>query len=210
MIYIFLIFLSFAFIHSVTVSHRFKDYCRRAFGETFMRAWYRFLYTMVSGITVVIALFFIIQVPDRVLWDPPGWLRWSLHGVQVAGGLFGMRAFEYLDAWEFLGFRQAWRYFARKETAGNIEGLTEKDLIMTGVYGIVRHPVYVAGIVVVTFSPRFTVNNLTFTVLADLYFLFGMLIEERRFLRIFGDRYRQYMRTVPRMFPRIRSRSSLP
>jgi len=30
-----------------------------------------------------------------------------------------------------------------------------------------------------------------------------MFIEERRFLRIFGDRYREYMKRVPRMLPRI-------
>jgi protein-S-isoprenylcysteine O-methyltransferase Ste14 len=47
------------------------------------------------------------------------------------------------------------------------------------------------------------VNGLTITVLADLYFIFGMFIEERRFLKIFGEQYREYMKQVPRMVPRI-------
>ncbi|MEK6744140.1 MAG: hypothetical protein AABZ15_11035 [Nitrospirota bacterium] len=70
-----------------------------------------------------------------------------------------------------------------------------------------RHPLYAAGLVIFTFSPHITVNGLVITVLADLYFLFGMLIEERRFLRIFGDQYREYMKKVPRMVPRFSHRS---
>jgi len=200
---IFLICLSFALIHSVTVTMWFKDLCRRAFGETFMRVWYRFLYTSVSAITVSVAAYLISQVPDRVLWQGPLWFRLIMHAIQLAGIVFGVQAFRYLDKWEFMGFRQVWRYLARKEVAGSLEGLTQKELVTTGVYGIVRHPLYVAGIIIVTFSPHITVNGLTITVLADVYFLFGMLIEERRFLKIFGEQYREYMKKVPRMVPRL-------
>lgn len=200
---IFLIFLAFALIHSITVAHWFKELCRRIFGETFMRVWYRFLYSMVSGVTAAAAIYLILQVPDRAVWSAPSWLRWLLHGVQAAGFLFGAQAFRYLDKWEFMGFRQVWRYLAKGEVKGNLEGMTERDLVTEGVYGIVRHPLYVAGLIIFTFSPRITVNGLVITVLADLYFLFGMFIEERRFVRIFGSQYREYMKRVPRMVPRM-------
>ena len=202
MISILLIFLAFALIHSITVASWFKGLCRRAFGDTFMRVWYRFLYTAVSGVTAAIAIYFITLVPDRVIWTAPSWLTWLLHAVQMAGAFFGVQAFQYMDKWEFMGFRQAWRYLAKGEVKGNLEGMTEGGLVTTGVYGIVRHPLYVAGLIIFTFSPRFTVNGLTIAVLADLYFIFGMFIEERRFVRIFGENYREYMKRVPRIFPR--------
>ena len=208
MIPIIFIFLTFALIHSITVALWFKDLCRRVLGETFMRVWYRFLYTGVSGITACAAIYLIIQVPDRVLWQGPLWFRLIMYAIQLAGFVFGAQAFRYLDKWEFMGFRQVWRYVSKREIAGNSEGLTEKELVTTGVYGIVRHPLYVAGLIIFTFSPHITVNGLTITVLADLYFIFGMFIEERRFLRIFGDQYREYMKKVPRMVPRIFSRRS--
>ena len=50
-------------------------------------------------------------------------------------------------------------------------------------------------------NPVFTVNGLTITILADLYFLFGSFIEERRFIRTFGDQYREYRERVPRLVP---------
>ena len=206
MIPIILIFFVFALIHSITVASWFKDLCRRKFGETFMRVWYRFLYTSVSAVTSFGAIYLITQVSDRALWQGPLWFRLVMHGIQIAGFVFGAQAFQYLDKWEFMGFRQVWRYVTKGEIAGNSEGLTEKELVTTGVYGIVRHPLYVAGLIIFTFSPHITVNGLTITVLADLYFLFGMFIEERRFLKIFGDQYREYMTKVPRMVPRIFSR----
>lgn len=199
-----LIFFIFAFIHSITITRWFKYLCNKLFGDLFMRVWYRALYNVVSFFTVLIALHFIAQVSDHRLWTAPLWLQWSMRVIQLAGLAFGVLAFEYLDGAEFMGFRQVWRYLTRREVAGNVEGLTQKELVTSGVYGIVRHPMYLAGIVIFTFNPQITVNSLTITVLADLYFLFGVFIEERRFLRIFGDQYREYMKRVPRLIPGIR------
>ncbi len=203
MLEIVLLFFAFALVHSITVAHWFKSLCIRAFGETFLRVWYRFLYTVISALTAAAAIVLIREVPDRVLWVAPLWFRWCMRIVQLTGLTFGMLAFERLNAWEFLGLRQVWRYIAKREVAGTIEGLTQRDLVTTGVYGIVRHPLYLAGIVLFTFSPDVTANGLTVTVLADLYFLFGMFIEERRFMRIFGEPYREYAKRVPMMVPRI-------
>jgi protein-S-isoprenylcysteine O-methyltransferase Ste14 len=206
MVQVILIFLVFAVIHSITVTRWFKHLCNKLFGDLFMRVWYRALYNAVSFFTVLIGLHFIAQVPDHRLWTAPFWLRWSMRVIQLAGLAFGALAFEHLDGAEFMGFKQVWRYVARREVAGNLEGLTQKELVTSGVYSIVRHPMYLAGIVIFTFNPHITAHGLTVTILADLYFLFGAFIEERRFLRIFGDQYREYMKRVPRLIPKLRPR----
>jgi len=175
-----------------------------------MRVWYRFLYNTISIITVLAAIYLISKVPDRGIWTAPPGLRWVMHGIQFAGLAFGALAFEHMDTGEFMGFRQVWRYLTRKETVGNIEGLSSKELVRTGVYGIVRHPMYLAGLVLFTFSPIITVNGLAVTIMADLYFLFGAFIEERRFLAVFGDEYREYMKQVPRLIPRVLPRRGKP
>jgi uncharacterized membrane protein len=203
MVQVILIFFVFAVIHSITVTQWFKHLCKTLFGDAFMRVWYRALYNVVSFVTVLIAFYFIAQVPDRLLWTAPLCLQWPLRVVQLAGLAFGAFAFEHLDGAEFMGVKQVWRYLSHREVAGNIEGLTEKGLVTSGVYGIVRHPLYLAGILIFTFNPYITVNGITVTILADLYFIFGMFIEERRFLALFGDQYREYMRRVPRLVPRL-------
>lgn len=203
MMQVILIFLLFAFIHSLTVSSWFKLVCINALGEAWMRVWYRFLYNTISIVTVLAAIYLMAKGPDREIWIAPLWLKWAMHGTQFAGLAFGALAFEHMDTGEFMGFRQVWRYLTRRETAGNIEGFSSNELVRTGVYGIVRHPMYLAGLVIFTFNPIITVNGLTVTVLADLYFLYGVFIEERRFLRLFGDEYREYRRQVPRLMPKI-------
>ncbi len=208
MLRIILIFLLFALIHSITVTRWFKHFCKRAFGETFMRVWYRALYTGVSSLTAAAALYFIHRVPDSPVWIAPPRLRLAMHAIQIGGLVFGALSFRYLDWEEFLGVRQVWRYLSRKEVAGTIEGMTDKELVTSGVYGIVRHPLYLAGIVIFTFNPNITVNALTVSILADLYFLFGVVIEERRFLTIFGEQYREYMKRVPRLIPGLRRRKA--
>ena len=196
-------FLAFSLIHSITVANGFKQRCHALFGDTFMRVWYRFLYTLASAATVGAALFCIASAPDRALAAAPPWLYWIMRGIQTAGLALGVRAFEHLDAGEFLGVRQVMRYVRERRIAGNIEGLTGTGLITTGVYGIVRHPLYLCGMLIVTFDPVITLNGLTFTVLADAYFLFGIFMEESRFQAAFGEEYRNYAQRVPMLVPRL-------
>jgi methanethiol S-methyltransferase len=203
MVSIVLIFFSFALIHSITTSTRFKHACRNHIGDTFMRAYYRAAYNILSLTTMVFAFSLIARLPDRELWTAPLWLMWPMQGIRIAALAFGAQAFKHLDGWEFLGLEQVWKYVTRREVAGGIDGLTQQGLVTRGVYGIVRHPLYLAGIIIFTCNPHITRNNLITAILADLYFLFGMVIEERRFVTIFGDEYRKYMERVPMMLPRL-------
>jgi hypothetical protein len=204
MIDIAVIIFLFAFLHSVMASNRFKRACTGLFGDMFMRAYYRALYNTVSLITAAIAFTLIAQAPDHVLWIAPVWLWWTMRGVQLTGAVIIALAFQHLDGGEFLGLRQVWRRLSHGETAGNIDGLTQTELITTGVYGIVRHPMYLGGIIIFTFDPHITRNGLITTLCADIYFLFGMLIEERRFLDVFGERYTEYAKRVARFVPRMK------
>ncbi len=203
MLSLFLIFLSFAFIHSITTATMFKRACEKLAGRIFMQAFYRSLYTVVSFATAAAAFLFISRLPDRELWTAPAWAAWLMQGIRGGAVVAALSAFKHLDGWEFLGIKQVWRYATRRETSGDIDGLTQQGLVTTGVYGFVRHPLYLAGIIFFTLDPRITMNGLAVTILADAYFLFGMLIEERRFLKIFGEEYALYMKRVPRMLPSI-------
>jgi protein-S-isoprenylcysteine O-methyltransferase Ste14 len=54
-------------------------------------------------------------------------------------------------------------------------------------------------------SPTFTRTWLVVRIFAVAYFVVGALIEERRLLSLYGNRYRQYMNEVPRFIPRRRT-----
>ena len=199
-----LIFLSFAFIHSLCVTSFIKSQTQRLLGETFVKVFYRFIYTCFSVITLLIAIYFINMIPDVYLFRGPAWFRWIMHAIQIAGLIFGTLSFKVITSHEFVGITQAWRYITKKEVKGDAEGITQTRLVKTGVYGFVRHPLYLAGIIIFTFEPNITRNWLAVSILADIYFIFGAFMEEKRLIKIFGDEYIEYMKQVPMFLPRIR------
>jgi protein-S-isoprenylcysteine O-methyltransferase Ste14 len=63
---------------------------------------------------------------------------------------------------------------------------------------------YLAGILLFAFEPHLTVKSIVLRVLAVGYFIWGGCIEERRFIRDFGDTYEKYRQDVP-MFNILKS-----
>ena len=199
-----LIFFSFAFVHSLCVTSFIKSQTQRLCGKTFVKVFYRFFYTCFSVITLFIAIYLINMIPDVYWFRGPAWFRWIMHAIQIAGLIFGTLSFKVITSHEFVGITQVWRYLTKKEVKGDAEGITQTRLVKTGVYGFVRHPLYLAGIIISTFEPNITRNWLTVSILADIYFIFGAFMEEKRLIKTFGDEYIEYIKQVPRFLPRIR------
>lgn len=75
------------------------------------------------------------------------------------------------------------------------------NVVDSGIYGIVRHPMYLGGIVMF-FSHIFLGQNWIVTISTILgitccYLI--MLSEDQRNIEKFGEKYRLYMQSVPRM-----------
>jgi protein-S-isoprenylcysteine O-methyltransferase Ste14 len=196
------IFVGFAVLHSLFVTGPVKALWCRIFGERLTKAYYRLLYTLSNTALAGAAFVLLLLVPDETLYVPPLWTRIPLHAVQLAGLMMGVLAFRPFDPLEFMGVRQAWRHIRRGETGGDIEGLSLGGLVTTGVYGIVRHPMYLGGILLFVFNPHVTRTWLTVSVLAVCYFVYGSVVEDRRLVRHFGDEYRKYRERVPLLVPR--------
>lgn len=192
-------FTTFAFLHSLTVSRVFKKFLSGIIGENRMRAYYRLGFTLFSALLTLAAFYIIWTQPDRLLYYPPQYISLPARIMQVFGVLIFLFASKIISAGAFMGVRQAMNYLKTGETSGDIEGMENAGLVTSGVYGLVRHPMYLAGILVFLFEPVVTVNSLSLRVPAIAYFLFGAFIEERRFLRDFGDDYRAYREEVPRL-----------
>jgi protein-S-isoprenylcysteine O-methyltransferase Ste14 len=77
----------------------------------------------------------------------------------------------------------------------------KKVLLTGGAYGIVRHPLYIAGILILIAQMEMTMLDMIAALLATGYFLAGGFIEERRLLIVFGDEYRKYQNQVPMFIP---------
>jgi len=74
-------------------------------------------------------------------------------------------------------------------------------LVDKGVYGIVRHPQYLAGVLISIALPMIAQNWLVaiFGLVAMVIYYFDTFVEEKSDIEKFGDEYRRYMQSVPRL-----------
>jgi len=74
-------------------------------------------------------------------------------------------------------------------------------LVDSGIYGIVRHPQYLAGVLMSIALPMIAQHWLVaaFGLVAAVVYYVNTFAEEKNNLEKFGEEYRRYMETVPRM-----------
>jgi methanethiol S-methyltransferase len=68
-------------------------------------------------------------------------------------------------------------------------------------YRLVRHPMQLGVMITLWAAPHMTAGRLIFAVGMTTYILIGLYFEERDLVRRFGDEYRAYQRTTPKLIP---------
>jgi protein-S-isoprenylcysteine O-methyltransferase Ste14 len=153
------------------------------------------------------AMMTIIRIGGLILWlSPfvyllnPGWMAWSKIGLPAWARLFGVG----------LGILCVFGVYWLFSSIGT--GITptsatrtEHQLVTSGPYRWVRHPLYTVG------SSLF----IAFGLMADNWFIAGLGIlafilmavrtpkEEANLIEKFGDEYREYMKRTGRFFPKF-------
>lgn len=74
-------------------------------------------------------------------------------------------------------------------------------LVDSGVYGIVRHPQYLAGVLISIAMPMITQHWLVLSlgIVTAVIMYMGTYDEEQGCIEKFGEEYKEYMEKVPRM-----------
>jgi protein-S-isoprenylcysteine O-methyltransferase Ste14 len=100
-------------------------------------------------------------------------------------------------------------YSANQTIAENwspsIEKTETQQLITQGVYGVIRHPLYLSGLLILAGTNIYFLNQWSwFTViLAFVVVLYRIPIEERHLEERFGNRYLVYQQKTKSLFPYI-------
>ena len=90
------------------------------------------------------------------------------------------------------------------ELAGIHEPSRGEGLQTSGIYRLVRHPIYFGWVLVVFGTPHMTGDRLAFAVMTTAYLVVAVPFEERSLARSFGEAYARYRRDVKwRMIPFI-------
>ena len=201
-------FAVFGLLHSIGAQEPFKNALARWTSPFFVDHFWRILYCALSywALYYGIASLHWARNIEYDVWliDYPNWL-WQITLVLHLGSIALLyTAFIQSDYLEFLGFKQAYRgilaILGNVPPASDIKLFGTHRLEVRGVYGWVRHPMLVAGLLfLLTSGP--SLNNIIYTVMYTAYMVIGGHYEERRMIRIFDDDYRRYQRRVGAFFP---------
>jgi protein-S-isoprenylcysteine O-methyltransferase Ste14 len=78
------------------------------------------------------------------------------------------------------------------------------DMPTTGLFARCRQPIYLGFALVLVSAPCWTPDWLLLATVWVGYCVVGPVWKERRWERLFGDRFRAYRATVPFLLPRFR------
>ena len=179
-------------LHSLMISPPITGFIARRLPG--LVRYYRLLFNAVALGTLIGVVGYGAAFQGPVIFGWNGWLR-IVQTILLAAaiGLFAAGARRY-DLRQFLGLRQA-----RSENTCHV--LTDDCHLDTqGVLGLVRHPWYSGGILLIwarQLDAAAVVTNLVLT----LYFIVGAMIEEEKLRAQFGAEYEAYRRRVSMLVP---------
>jgi protein-S-isoprenylcysteine O-methyltransferase Ste14 len=152
---------------------------------------YRLVFNAIGAVTFLPVLAAPAVWPGAKLYRI-GWPWIALTSFGQAGAI-GMLLIGLLqtDVWHFIGLREL------------LESTDDRapQLVVTGIYRWIRHPLYTAGLLFIWLTPIMTTSLLAFNLGLTLCIYIGSILEERRLLAEFGQAYEDYRSRVPRLIP---------
>lgn len=201
-LYVAVLWGGYAFLHSFLVSIRFTDWLRGKTGR-FYRL-HRLTYNLFSAILLVLLFDYTHRLDQNWLIRFTG--PWQIVQILLLMGsvIMMILAFFTYDPLEFLGIRQMVGLTGR--------GSTEQDnstrISKHGILGVVRHPMYLATIIMMWSLNSGGVDILVHSILT-VYILIGIQREEKKLVARFGRSYEEYQEQVPALIPFLNNFSDL-
>ncbi len=182
--------VAFAIVHSYTASRGFKKLAYRYVSEGV----YRFLYSVLSVLTSLplAGIWLYYRWDSPLVYSVPYPSRWISFAAMAFGAAMALLSLAQTDPLEFLGV---------KAVLGMEQKKKEKKLITSGVYGFVRHPLYLGGMLFFWGNPVMTLMDLVGSAFVLAYLILGSRLEEGKLLEEFGEDYAEYQSRVSAFLP---------
>lgn len=167
--------------------------CRRAAWRLIPEHYCGAVYTVAAGV-VLTTVVLLWQESPVLLFEAGDGLRWLVRSPALLGGAV------FLWTASALGKTDLFGVGAIRARINNASANSPRFLVR-GPYRWVRHPAYLASILVLWSQPRLTADRLLLNVLFTAWILTGTWLEERDLAARFGQPYRDYQRRVPMLLP---------
>src|ERR1700722_380698 len=188
-----LLLAQFPFLHSLLLSPFGATLLTRLAPAAFASRLATTTYAIVASIQVL--LLFALWTPSGVIWwHAEGAMLWFLGALYLASWLLLLKAIWDAGIALQTGFLGWW-------AVANRRAPVFPPMPTTGLFRIVRQPIYVAFALTVWTVPTWTPDQLALAVVLAAYCLIGPLLKERRFRLRFGQNFLAYADQVPYWAP---------
>ncbi len=176
--------------HSWMIRRSFRQWVARRLPPVYVRS----VYGLCSSV-VLLGVLLLWQGPMTVWASAEGAVAWVIRALFPLGVM--------LLGWAGItivrGDPAGWRILGWDPSPDANE---EAPLIEAGPYRWVRHPQYLATLLIIWSGPVLTSDRIEFNVLWSGWVLIGTRLEERDLLALYGQAYEDYRRRVPMLLPR--------
>jgi methanethiol S-methyltransferase len=183
---------AWCFLHSFMITLTVTGFVQERFEKAY--PYYRIFYNVMALVTLtpVLVYSFSIKGPAVFRWEGPFRI---VQGLLVGSAflLFIGGAKRY-DLAQFLGIRQV----LENSTCSVLTDDCHLDT--RGILGMVRHPWYAGGILIV-WARNLDMAAILTSLVITVYFLIGAFLEEKKMLAEFGEEYIGYQQRVSMLFP---------
>jgi methanethiol S-methyltransferase len=187
-----LLVIAWCVLPSAMISISVTEYLRKQREKTFR--FYRLFFNVVSVLTLLPVILYASSVRTEPIFHWNGY--WRIIQALLLGTaalLFFFGASRY-DGAQFLGFKQI-----RKGNSN--QGISDSGALDTsGVLSIMRHPWYLASLLLI-WARELDLSTILVNAILTCYLMVGTYLEEKKLIREFGEKYRAYQKRVPRLIP---------
>jgi methanethiol S-methyltransferase len=187
-----LLWILWCALHSTLITTAVTDYMKKELGDRYR--FYRLFYNTVAVVTLLPLVYYSISIQGAPIFRWQGPLAIAKYLLLVTSLYLFIAGARHYRVSQFLGIHQI-------KTGQANQTLSEHDTFdSTGILSVIRHPWYVAGMMIV-WARDISLSILLNNIVICAYFVVGTILEERKLALQFGDKYRDYRRNVSMFFP---------
>ena len=180
----------FAIQHSVMARKPFKRWWTQYIPKSVERS----TYVLLSSLTLLLLFW---------QWRPMPAIVWHVEEPDIAAAITALSYLGWVIVFTSTFLINHFELFGLHQVVNNLAGrdMPAPTFRTPLYYKLVRHPLYLGFIIAFWAAPTMSVGHLLFAAVTTAYIFFGILLEERDLIDLFGDEYRNYRRRVSMLVP---------
>lgn len=191
-----ILWVSFYFLHSflasLNIKRKIKGMMRRQY------IWFRLMYSVFALFHLLVILIYAGIIQESLIFEKSPLMTYLGYMGAAFGTIILVRSMKYLSGKKFLGI------LAHDDLAD------QEKLVTKGLHSYLRHPIY-AGLILIfvgyfLYQPYPT--SLVHLVMLLVYLPFGIYLEEKKLITLYGKAYLDYQKEIPALIPYKRKRTA--